>query len=89
MNLSEKQYHAMVKDAVRELENAWGKEKFQEWYNENILPLNGKVYLDYHSYYTILKGEMDGLMDLYDQVFGNGHDYTELLHEQTELRGVL
>ena len=88
MIISEHQYHAMCRDAVVTLVNAWGLDKFNEWYRDTILPMNGKVYLDYHSYYIILKGELDGLYELYDQTFG-GSDYSELLQEQEELRGQL
>jgi hypothetical protein len=75
----------MVRQAVAELENAWGKDKFQEWYEETIIPLNGKIYMDYHGYYTILQGELEGLYDLYNEVFGN--DLHELMQEQSEMRG--
>ena len=64
---SEKQYHEMVRDLVVQLEKLWGKEKFQEWYKDNILPLNGKIYLDYRSYYIMLKAEMDVYHILYSQ----------------------
>jgi len=85
---SEREYHAMCRDAVSTLENVWGKEKFEAWYRDTVLPMNGKVYLDYHSYYTILKAELDTLYQLYDEMFG-GNDYAELQRDQTELRGAL
>ena len=70
MNISERQYHGMCRQAVIALVSAWGYEKFQEWYEANIIPLNGKIFWDYHSYYTYLKAELDGLYQLYDQTFG-------------------
>ena len=87
-NISEHQYHAMCNEAVRALVDAWGYEKYQEWYELNILPLNGKIFWDYHSFYTYLKAELDGLYQLYDKTFG-GNDYAELQKEQTELRGAI
>lgn len=88
MNISEHQYHGMCRQAVAALVNAWGYEHFEEWYRENILALNGKIYWDYHSYYTYLKAELDGLYQLYDQTFGR-NDYSKLLQEQEEMRGQL
>jgi hypothetical protein len=41
--------------------------------------------MDYHGYYTILQGELEGLYDLYNEVFGN--DLHELMQEQSEMRG--
>ena len=89
MNISEREYHSMCRQAVTALVSAWGYEKFQEWYEANIIPLNGKIFWDYHSYYTYLKAELDGLYQLYDQTFGNGSDYSELLIEQEEMRGAM
>ncbi len=71
---SERQYRYMCREAVCMLEFAWGKEKFQEWYEEIIIPLNGKIYLDYHGYYTMLKAELDGLYQMYDRIFRNQYE---------------
>jgi hypothetical protein len=80
-------YQEMNRSIIVELEDRWGKEKFQEWYEETIVPLNGKVEVTPQLYHQILESELhyDYAM-MYSDELNERHDQ---LMEQQDLRGGL
>jgi hypothetical protein len=83
--ITEIEYKAMAKDLCRELSEVWGRDKFQEWWECNIITMNGVITWDYKSLYLVLKSEHDYLMELRDRVFG-GSDSYDWAKETQELR---
>jgi chemotaxis regulatin CheY-phosphate phosphatase CheZ len=87
-------YHEMARDLIVELTAVWGQEKWQDWWNENIVPLRHKVNLTYKDLYRILKDEHDELQQLKDVIFRNQYidlmaqiyDRREQMMEEEELR---
>lgn len=51
-------YQEMNRSIIVELEDKWGKEKFQEWYEETVIPLNGKVEVTPQLYHQLLESEL-------------------------------
>jgi hypothetical protein len=84
------QYKSMARDLIQELSNAMGRDKFQAYWDMNLAPLRGKVFLTYRDLYVILKEEHDGLESLYSQVFGKQYaeecDRRLQQQEEQELR---
>lgn len=80
-------YQQMNRSIIVELEDRWGKEKFQEWYEETILPLNGKVEVTPQLYHQLLESELHYIdtMTLFDEMNG-GNDRQAQMSEEAEMR---
>ena len=85
---TDNQYRAMSRDLITELWHLWGRDKFNAWWQENVVALNGKIWWTYRDEYLILKEARDemGLQELYDKIFRKEYEEETLRakewHEQ-------
>ena len=82
---TETQFHTMARDLVAVLWRIWGRDKFNAYWEREIVALRGKVILNYKSLYIYLKVEHDELQGLYDQIFRKQYfDEIERQHEEIQ-----
>ena len=81
---TENEFHIMVHDRCLELREIWGDDKFNDWWQRNVVALNGIIVWDYKTLFHVLNNEYQCEKLEHDKLFAG--TYAEEIQQSQEWR---